>query len=73
MLARVLEGLPAPEPADDVEALIHQLGPNPAVALLAERVEPGVDGTESDPQGDPSVREAVDRGDLARQLPRAAA
>ena len=70
VLAVVLERLAGPEPAHDVEALVHQLGPDPSVALLAERVEAGVDGAEPDAERDPTGRDAIDGGDLARELPR---
>ena len=43
---------------------------DPPVALLAERVEPAVDRAEADRQRDPPVRQPVDGGHLAGQLPR---
>ena len=51
VLARVAERLPVPQPSDDVEGLIEQLGAHPPVALLAELVEPGVDRAETRPTG----------------------
>ena len=70
VLAGVRERLALPQPGDDVEALVHQLGADTAVALLAELVESGVDGAEADRQRHPAVRQSVDGGDLAGQLPR---
>ncbi len=48
VLAGVLEGLAGPETAHDVEALVHQFGPDAFVALLAERLEARIDRAESD-------------------------
>ena len=47
VLARVGEGLPAPQAGDDVEALVQQLGPGLALGDFAKLGEAGVDRAQS--------------------------
>ena len=65
----VAERLPAPQPVQDVETLVQQLGARLTVGHFAELGEAGVDRAQADRQDHAAVRQIVERGGLAGQLP----
>ena len=69
--AVVAERLAAPQPAHDVEALVHQFGAGAPVALLAEGVKSRIDRAEPDRQRHAARGDPVDGRDLAGEFPRA--
>src|SRR5204862_4067308 len=70
MVAREAEPLAGPQPRQDRQSLIETLGPGARVGRFADVAKARVVGrAEADGQDEPSVREAIQRHRLARELP----
>ncbi len=64
------EGLAGPEPLEDGQRLVHQLGARPGIGRLAHVAEPGiVERAQPDREDESTARQVIDRHGLARQLP----
>ena len=70
MLPLVVEGLPAPQTGQDLQAFIQQLGSSGPVGHFPEGRKAGVDGPQADRQNHPPVGQVVERGRLAGEFPR---
>lgn len=74
MRAPELEPLTAPQPGQDLEALVELLGAHARVGVVTEEPEVPLDGVaESDAEHEAPAREVLQRHRLPRELPRATA